>query len=225
LPHPDPRVDHLAADIIAAAQRLSTGQHRTVPYRMTEGNTCYRGGKPGVSDVFASALWSADYLLRLASFGYAGVNLHGGSGKMVADSLGGTLPGELLMPDPHVPHARPFYTPIDVEDGKYTAEPVYFGMKFAANFAGATMHPIDFNPGSNNATAYAATLPSGQPIVAIINKDARPLAIDLAGYALALTLSAPSIDSKQVSLTEPTSNRELSTVPPYTAVLLRSTRP
>jgi hypothetical protein len=23
---------------------------------MTEGNTCYRGGKPGVSDVFAAAL-------------------------------------------------------------------------------------------------------------------------------------------------------------------------
>ena len=31
--------------------------------RMTEGNTCYRGGKPGVSDVFAAALWSADYSL------------------------------------------------------------------------------------------------------------------------------------------------------------------
>ncbi len=35
--------------------------------RMTEGNTCYRGGKPGVSDVFAAALWSADYSLLLAS--------------------------------------------------------------------------------------------------------------------------------------------------------------
>jgi hypothetical protein len=31
--------------------------------RMTEGNTCYRGGKPGVSDVFAAALWAADYSL------------------------------------------------------------------------------------------------------------------------------------------------------------------
>jgi hypothetical protein len=45
--------------------------------RMTEGNTCYRGGKPGVSDVFAAALWSADYSLLLASNNYAGVNLHG----------------------------------------------------------------------------------------------------------------------------------------------------
>jgi hypothetical protein len=223
--HHDTRVDHLATDITTAAQRLGTGQHRTVPYRMSEGNTCYRGGKPGVSDVFASALWSADYLLQLASLGYCGVNLHGGSGKMVADSLGGTLPGELLMPDPHAPHARPFYTPIDVEANKYTAEPVSFGMRFAANFAGTTMHPIDFAPGALNATAYAATLATGQPIVAIINKDSSPLPLDLPGYALALILSAPSIDSKQVSLTEPTANRELSTVPPFTAVLLRSTRP
>src|SRR5215469_6557095 len=34
--------------------------------RMTEGNTCFRGGKPGVSDVFAAALWAADYSLLLA---------------------------------------------------------------------------------------------------------------------------------------------------------------
>ncbi|MBV8675072.1 MAG: hypothetical protein JOZ33_16715, partial [Acidobacteriaceae bacterium] len=36
-----------------------------VRVRMTEGNTCYRGGKPGVSDVFAAALWAADYSLLL----------------------------------------------------------------------------------------------------------------------------------------------------------------
>ena len=35
---------------------------RNTHYRMTEGNTCYRGGKPGFSDVFAAALWAADYL-------------------------------------------------------------------------------------------------------------------------------------------------------------------
>jgi hypothetical protein len=63
---------------------------------MTEGNTCYRGGKPGVSDVFAAALWSADYSLLLASNDYLGVNLHGGTGKSVANSVGGFLPGDRL---------------------------------------------------------------------------------------------------------------------------------
>ncbi len=68
-----------------------------VPVRMTEGNTCYRGGKPGVSDVFASALWSANYSLLLAANRYTGVNLHGGTYKAVADGLGGSLPGDGML--------------------------------------------------------------------------------------------------------------------------------
>src|SRR5271156_3923151 len=86
--------------------------------RMTEGNTCYRGGKPGVSDVFAAALWSADYSLLLASNNYSGVNLHGGTGKSVANSVGGSLPGDALLeangatPEQIATHPHPFYTPI-----------------------------------------------------------------------------------------------------------------
>jgi hypothetical protein len=169
---PNPVVTRDAALVTAAATQLHTA------WRMTEGNTCYRGGKPGVSDVFASALWSADYLLQLASLGYAGVNLHGGDGQMVANSLGGTLPGEALMPDPKLPHPRPVYTPIAHIGDQYLLEPVAYGMLFANHFAGATMIPLDFNPGPVNATAYAAKRPDGQLILAIINKDEH-LPIDL----------------------------------------------
>jgi len=214
----NPRVEKDAALVRDAAVKLHT------KYRMTEGNTCYRGGKPGFSDVFGAALWAADYCLQLASSGYAGVNLHGGDGQMVANSLGGHLPGDDLVTDDPATHPHPYYTPIAHIGSKYIAEPVSFGMKFANSFAGATMHPVDFAPGIN-ATAYAGTLATGQPIVAIINKDSAPLPLDLSGYALALTLSAASLTSTRVSLTEPASNREVSTVPPYTAVLLRSTRP
>jgi hypothetical protein len=161
----DPRVPKDADLVHDAAAKLHTG------YRMTEGNTCYRGGKPGVSDVFAASLWSANYLLELASLGYAGVNLHGGDGQMVANSLGGTLPGEALMKDPKMPHPRPFYTPIAHIGDSYVAEPVCFGMKFAQHFAGTTMIPIAFDPGPINATAYAAHLPDGTTQIAIINKD------------------------------------------------------
>jgi hypothetical protein len=86
------------------------------------------------------------------------------------------------------------------------------------------MHAVDFTT-ALNATAYAGTLATGQPVVAIINKDASPLNLDLPGYALALTLSAPTLASTHVSLDEPSTNREVSTVAPYSAVLLRSTRP
>jgi hypothetical protein len=223
----NPHVQQLADDIRTAAARLSTGEHRTVPYRMTEGNTCYRGGKPGVSDVFAASLWAADYFLDLASLGYAGVHLHGGTGKYVGNSLGGHLPGDnLLNPADVASHPHPFYTPIANIDGTYIAEPVFYGMLFAGHFAGATTFPLDFNPGPVNATAYAATLPTGQRVVAIINKDAtRSLNINLPEYSLGATLSAPALDSTHAQISTPTTYRELSTVPPATAVLLYAARP
>jgi hypothetical protein len=172
----DPKVRSVAATVSGAAAKLGT------QWRMTEGNTCYRGGKPGVSDVFAASLWAADYFLTLASLGYAGVNLHGGDGQMVANSLGGKLPGEELMKDPTAPHPRPFYTPIAHIGEKYVAEPVSFGMRFAQEFAGATMVPVEFDPGSVNATAYAAKRPDGKTLVAVINKDAaQDLPVRLAG--------------------------------------------
>ncbi len=87
------RVQKMADTATAAADKMG------VRVRMTEGNTCYRGGKPGVSDVFAAALWSADYSLLLASNNYSGVNLHGGTGKSVANSVGGFLPGDVMLKD------------------------------------------------------------------------------------------------------------------------------
>ena len=99
-------------------------------------------------------------------------------------------------------------------------------MLFAGHFAGASSFPIDFNPGPVNATAYAATLPTGQRVVAIINKDAhQSLNIDLPNYRQGPTLTAPALDSTQVRLAEPSGNHELSTIPPATAVLLYDARP
>lgn len=221
----DPKVLKLASDISSAASRLSGGIHAPVPFRMSEGNTCYRGGKPGVSDVFAASLWAADYALLLASLGYSGINLHGGSAKQVANSLGGHLPGEDLLTNPNEPHPKPFYTPIADFNGKYEAEPVNFGLRFAGHFAGGTMLPVTFSPGGVNATAYAAKLPSGQTIVAIINKDAdKPLHIDLPGYSVGRTLTGQSLTSHTVEDREAAGNREASTVPPATAMLFYRSR-
>jgi hypothetical protein len=217
--HPDPKVTSNAAIAHDAAQKLGTH------YRMTEGNSCYRGGKPGFSDVFAATLWSADYALLLASLGYSGVNLHGGSAKQVANSLGGHLPGDDLITNPNEVHPRPFYTPIADIDGKYVAEPTFFGLRFAGHFAGGTMIPLTFSPGVVNATAYAAKLPTGQTVVAIINKDeTQPLYIDLSGYSVGRVLTAPSLTSRTVEDREAAGNHEASTVPPATAMLLYSSR-
>jgi hypothetical protein len=219
----DPHVDKLYSDIHAAALRLSEGEHLTVEYRMTEGNTCYRGGKPGMSDVFAASLWSADYLLKLASLGYAGVNLHGGDGQMVANSLGGKLPGDDLVHDDPASHPHPYYTPIAHIAGKYVGEPVSFGMRFAQRFSGATFVGIDFDPGGANATAYAARLANGKTVIAIINKDAtQPVALTLPGWHIAETLTADSLTASSIHL-GPAGSPHTLTIPAASAAILHRT--
>src|SRR5260370_11128125 len=149
--------------------------------RMTEGNTCYRGGKPGVSDVFAAALWAADYSLLLASNDYSGVNLHGGAGKSVANSVGGSLRGDALLeakgetPEQIAAHPHPFYTPIATFGSDYVLEPVAYGLKFAGSFSGGTLLKTELSAKLQdtgvNATAYAAKLPGGHTSVIILNKE------------------------------------------------------
>lgn len=51
--------------------------HRAgLPFRLTELNSVTCGGRPGVSDVFATALWAPDALFELLRAGVDGVNVH-----------------------------------------------------------------------------------------------------------------------------------------------------
>lgn len=205
-------VQQMADLATAAAAKMG------VRVRMTEGNTCYRGGKPGVSDVFASALWSADYALLLASNNYTGVNLHGGTGSSVANSVGGFLPGDDLLraegatPAQIATHPHPFYTPIATFGGEYTLEPVACGLKFAAAFAGATLLSTDLTArlqaAGVDATAYAARLGNGQTSVIVLNKDAqKDLALNIefdgtGGNPVAMErFHSPALDSREAHLT------------------------
>jgi len=206
------RVQKTADTATAAADKMG------VRVRMTEGNTCYRGGKPGVSDVFAAALWSADYALLLASNNYSGVNLHGGTGKSVANSVGGFLPGDVMLndagatPEQIASHPHPFYSPIATFGDNYTLEPVAYGLKFASALCGATLVKIDLTSKIQatgvDATAYAAKLPDGAMTVVILNKDAeRDLELRLnfgvgrRGAVETETLHAPAIDARETHIT------------------------
>jgi hypothetical protein len=200
------------ADIAAgAAKKMGVG------VRMTEGNTCYRGGKPGVSDVFAAALWAADYALLLASNGYSGVNLHGGTGKSVANSVGGFLPGDVMLKEQGktaeevATHPHPFYTPIGTFGDKYMMEPVAYGLKFAGSLAGGTFLNSELTSSLQaagvNATAYAAKLASGAVSVIVLNKDLEKdvevtlkIAGTRGGHVELETLLASAIDSREAHL-------------------------
>jgi hypothetical protein len=47
-----------------------------LPFRLTEFNSITCGGRPGVSDTFATALWAPDALFELLQAGVSGVNVH-----------------------------------------------------------------------------------------------------------------------------------------------------
>lgn len=57
--------------------KLHDAQAVGVPYRIDECNTASDGGKRGVSDAFASTLWSIDFMFDVALAGGQGVNFHG----------------------------------------------------------------------------------------------------------------------------------------------------
>jgi len=206
--------------------------------RMTEGNTCYRGGKPGVSDVFAAALWAADYSLLLASNNYSGVNLHGGTGKSVANSVGGSLPGDDLLkengatPEQIATHPHPFYTPVATFGSEYMLEPVAYGLKFAGLFSGGSILKTDFSTklqaAGVNATAYAAKMPGGETSVIILNKDAeKDVEVEFdfgrgaSGSVETETLHAPALDSREANITKSTKT-DLLKQGKYTAAVLRA---
>ena len=129
-------------------QALDSSRAANLPFRMTEGNSCYNAGKPGVSDTFASALWAGDFCLQMASLGCVGVNLHGG--------------------------ANGYYSPIvgSIENG-FGARPEYYGLMLSQRFAGSTLHKTTLERQGGNLTAYAGGRGTATDLVAIFNKDSR----------------------------------------------------
>lgn len=62
------------ASAVAPAARLAHAAG--LPLRLTELNSITCGGKPGVSDTFATALWAPDTLFELMRVGVQGANIH-----------------------------------------------------------------------------------------------------------------------------------------------------
>lgn len=197
----NPKIASSIAEIEAVARA-----HGLV-YRMSEGNSCYRGGKPGMSNAFAAALWAGDYMLELASLGCVGVNLHGGRSEFLTAGLGDHTPGMEVAKTPQAMKSG-FYTPIFSEPGTpVKAMPIFYGMLLANQFAGGAMMQVDGlqtdgTIAGANATAYAARSGPGFK-VAIFNKD-EGKAVDVTmrvpgkvRTATAWRLQAPALDSTE----------------------------
>jgi hypothetical protein len=74
-------------------------------------------------------------------------------------------------------------------------------MKFVSDFAGLTMLPVDFNPGSVNATAYAARQTDGKLMVIVLNKDeSQDLTLHVPSFEVREVLTAPSLEAKEAHI-------------------------
>lgn len=187
---PDPKLPAALAELRSVSQ--ATG----LPYRICEVNSFSGGGRPGVSNTFASALWVLDYMLLLAQNGCSGVNLETGVNQLGFVSS---------------------YSPIfENPDGSLTARPEFYGMLAFAQATGlsgrgtpssadglaARLIACDLDAGTANVTAYALQRGPNHFMAILINKDpATYLNVDIQSggkpfASSAVTyLSAPSLDA------------------------------
>lgn len=109
-----PTIQELLADgllnrAFALKPAVQAARRYGLPVRLTETNSSACGGAQGVSDAFASALWSVDWMFVLAAIGVQGVDFHSSS-----------------------PTYAPFYSLFRRDDRRFlgVVNPLYYGMRF-----------------------------------------------------------------------------------------------
>jgi hypothetical protein len=164
--------------VLAKFRSIADGAH--LPYRLCETASYSGGGKSGVSDTFAAALWVLDYLFVLTSYGCSGVNMETG-----VNHLG------------WISH----YTPIsDDLTGHYGAAPEYYGLLAFVQAAKGEQIAVSYDTSGINLTAYATRQNARAMTLTVINKDLRQdAAVEVIGAAPQQTrvmrLSGPSLSA------------------------------
>ncbi|HEV2486050.1 MAG TPA: hypothetical protein VGT08_11010 [Terracidiphilus sp.] len=183
---------------VAAIETIS--QKARLPFVMSETNSCYKGGKSGVSNVFASALWAADYVLQLTQAKQQGVYFHGGG--------------------------TGWYTPIEGGSGKpFAARPEYYGLLLCRDLLKSEMVQVgEATANSPNVSVYALKHPRK---IVVVNKGENDsiLHVPLGESAVRLErLLAPSPDAKtEIRLTAQElkgEDRSIVAVPKFSAAVV-----
>jgi hypothetical protein len=139
-----------AMQTAASSNQISSG------YRLSEANSFYNGGAPGISDGFGTSLWAINFLFTNALAGSAGVNFHGG----------GDGPG---------------YTPIaDNGSAAVEARPEYYGLYLFSQAASGQLVTTTLAPASTSLYAYAVTDASGINVVLVNTSATAATNVDVA---------------------------------------------
>lgn len=163
-----PTVEHLLAPAMMKQtaydvhSNVMAAQQAGLPLRIDETNSVSGGGASGVSDVFAAALWMAQYLFTAAQQGAAGVNVHGGL------NTSGQPYYSLLHAQADSPEATP----------RYAAAPPFYGMLLfhegaVGRFVQTTLTATDaLTSTARTLAAFATRADDGTLRVTLINVDA-----------------------------------------------------
>jgi hypothetical protein len=178
------QIRHLEA--ISLVRYLSVSRGSRIPFRMDEVNSVSCGGRAGVSDTFASALWATDYISQAMAAGASGVNLHGnpancfGYTPVCATSAGG------------------------LQDGTLTARPLWYALLLEKELIGdRPLRTFVSSPLPANLAVRALLARDGSLHVVIVEEDppgSAPVALSLHlgkrfGAGTTLQLSAPSLEA------------------------------
>jgi hypothetical protein len=160
------------AQSVAPAVRLAHGAQR--PFRLDELNSVTCGGKPGVSDTFATALWAPDALFALLQTGIDGVNVHIRPTKVNG--------------------------PLALTSHGLTARPLLYGLILFARTLGPGGRMVKLNasiPRSVDLKAWAARVQGNVLHVLLIDKSPRAVNVELrlpaSAPATVQRLLAPSV--------------------------------
>ena len=166
-------VGALAKDVAGAVRVAHDGG---LKFRLTELNSVTCGGKAGVSNTFATALWAPDALFTLMRAGVDGVNLH--------------------------VRAYAINAPFSLTHRGLTPRPLLYGLIMFARTLGADARLVRLqmsNPRSLNLSAWAVRVRGDMLHVLVIDKSNRTVRVDLhlpaTGPATVQRLLAPSASS------------------------------
>jgi len=157
--------------------KLKAATSANLPWRLDEYNSASGGGKRGLSDSFASALWNTDFMFKVAEHGGAGINIHGGFS-----------PGN--------------YSPIYFLDNSYHASPIYYSMLLFHQAGLGRLLSVECQTSAN--LAVHAVLGDDHKLrVVLINKDLKsPVEASVitsfaSTKAEVIRLTAPSVTSTE----------------------------
>jgi len=161
----------------------SVSRARGIGFRLDETNTVSCGGRTGISDTFASALWAVDYVARTMAAGMAGINFQAAPANCAGYS------------------ALCAATPEGLAKGALHAQPEWYALLLARALVGARpVRTILRAPRGRNVDVTSFLTGDGRLMSVIVDDDppaARPIAISLhvgrrfAGASI-LALTAPS---------------------------------